>query len=119
MIIVHNHLGGIKFTKPFFTSLISNTVTSCFGVAAMNASRPIERLADVLPITSSLFNIHKGIDVTIKDKNVSIGIHISVMYGVNVSAVVSSIKNKLRYAVEEQTRLNVDKIDVFIDGLTT
>ena len=119
MIIVHNHLGGIKFTKPFFASLIANTTNSCFGVAAMNASTPIERLADVLPITSSLFNIHKGIKVRINGGRVSIAIHISVMYGVNVSAVVGSIKNKLRYAVKEQTHLTVEKIDVYIDGLTT
>ena len=119
MIIVHNHLGGIKFTRPFFASLISKTATSCFGVAAMNASRPIERLADILPITSSLFNIHKGVDIRIKNGKVNISIHISVMYGVNVSAVVNSIKNKLRYAVEEQTRLTVENIDVYIDGLTT
>ena len=32
---------------------------------------------------------------------------------------LTSIKNKLRYAVEEQTRLSVERIDVYVDGLTT
>ena len=119
MIIVHNHLGGIEFTKSFFVSLISNTVTSCFGVSAMNAATPAERAAELVPLLGKFFDINKGVSVRVKDKKVSIGIHISVMYGVNVSAVTDSIKNKLRYAVEEQTRLPVEKIDVYIDGLTT
>lgn len=119
MIVVHNHLGGIEFTKSFFESLIANTAKSCFGVSAMNASTPSERLAELVPVFGRLFDINKGVDVNIKNKSVYIAIHISVMYGVNVSAVVSSIKNKLRYAVEEQTKLHVEKIDVYIDGLTT
>ncbi|MBR5091173.1 MAG: Asp23/Gls24 family envelope stress response protein [Ruminiclostridium sp.] len=119
MIVVHNHLGGIEFTKAFFVSLIANTATSCFGVSAMNASTPAERMAELVPFLGNLFDINKGVNVRIKNGKVSICIHISVMYGVNVSAVVASIKNKLRYAVEEQTRLPVERIDVYIDGLTT
>ncbi|MBP3856589.1 MAG: Asp23/Gls24 family envelope stress response protein [Ruminiclostridium sp.] len=119
MIVVHNHLGGIEFTKAFFVSLIANTATSCFGVSAMNASTPAERLSEFVPVLGRAFGINKGVNVRITGGKVCIGIHISVMYGVNVSAVVASIKNKLRYAVEEQTRLTVERIDVYIDGLTT
>lgn len=118
MIVVHNHLGGIEFTRSFFVSLIANTAMNCFGVSAMNASTPTERFAELVPFVGKMFDINKGVEVRIKNSKVSIGIHISVMYGVNVSAVVASIKNKLRYAVEEQTRLSVEKIDVYIDGLT-
>ncbi len=119
MIVVHNHLGGIEFTRTFFVSLIANTATSCFGVSAMNASTPMERAADLIPVLGKALDINKGVNVRIRNGKVSIGIHISVMYGVNVSAVVASIKNKLRYAVEEQTRLSVERIDVYVDGLTT
>lgn len=119
MIVVHNHLGGIEFTKSFFESLIANTAKGCFGVSAMNASTPKERFVELVPFMGKFMNVNKGVDVKIKNKSVFIAIHISVMYGVNVSAVVSSIRNKLRYAVEEQTRLHVEKIDVYIDGLTT
>jgi len=118
MIIVHNHLGGIEYTRDFFVSLISATAENCFGVSAMNASTPKERLAEYIPALGRAFNIPKGVNVRVRDGKVYIGIHISVMYGVNISAAVSSIKNKLRYAVEEQTQLPVEKIDVYIDGLT-
>ena len=118
MIVVHNHLGGIEFTKDFFVSLISATAENCFGVSAMNASNPKEQFAELFPALGRALNIPKGVSVKVKGGKVYISIHISVMYGVNMSAVVRSIKNKLRYAVEEQTRLPVEKIDVYVDGLT-
>ena len=97
MIVVHNHLGGIQFTRSFFVSLIANTAMSCFGVSAMNASTPAERFAEIVPFVGKMLDINKGVNVRIRNSRVCIGIHISVMYGVNVSAVVASIKNKLRY----------------------
>ncbi|MBP5604774.1 MAG: Asp23/Gls24 family envelope stress response protein [Ruminiclostridium sp.] len=118
MIIVHNHLGGIEFTKAFFVSLIADTTMNCFGVSAMNAVTPLERASELIPFLGRMLNVNKGVEVRIKNGAVSIGLHISVMYGVNVSAVTASIKNKITYAVEEQTKLPVEKIDVYIDGLT-
>ena len=119
MIVVHNHLGSIEFSKAFFVSLIGNTVKSCFGVAALNASGAAEAVADKFPLFGKMFDIDKGIKVKLSHGKVYIVIHISVMYGVNISAAVQSIKNKISYAVEEQTNFPVEKIDVYIDGLTT
>jgi uncharacterized alkaline shock family protein YloU len=44
-------------------------------------------------------------------------LHISVSYGVNISAIVESIVNKVRYTVEEATDLKVSKVNVYIDAL--
>ncbi len=38
-------------------------------------------------------------------------------YGVNIAAIVKSIVNKVRYTVEEATGLEVEKVDVFVDGM--
>ena len=119
MIVVHNHLGGIEFTRSFFVSLITGTIKNCYGVADINASNAAEKIADKLPLFGRIFDISKGVNVKITGGKVCIAVHISVMYGVNVSAVVNSVRNKIRYAVEEQTGLPVDRIDIYIDGLTT
>ncbi len=118
MLIVHNHLGGIRYTKSFFTSLIGSTVKNCFGVSAMNASSPVQLIAEKIPLIRDTFGINKGVKVKVINGRVYMSFHISVMYGVNASAVVASIKNKLTYAIEEQTNLRAERIDVYIDGLT-
>ena len=118
MLIVHNHLGGIRYTKAFFISLISNTVKNCFGVSAMNPSGPVQLAVDRIPVINKKLGKNKGIKIKVVDGGVYMSFHISVMFGVNASAVVDSIKNKLSYAIEEQTNLRAERIDIFIDGLT-
>ena len=51
------------------------------------------------------------------NEDLIIELHISVSYGVNISAIVESIVNKVRYTVEEATDLKVSKVNVHIDAL--
>ena len=43
--------------------------------------------------------------------------HIVISYGLNISAIVQSIVNKVRYTVEESTGLEVKKVNVFVDSM--
>lgn len=47
----------------------------------------------------------------------AIDLHIIVTYGLNISAIVKSIVNKVRYTVEEATGFEVRKVNVFVDGM--
>ena len=46
-----------------------------------------------------------------------VDLHISVIYGMNISAIAKSIVNKVRYTVEEATGLAVKKVNVFVDNM--
>lgn len=59
----------------------------------------------------------KGVKVKTIGGRLSIELHIVVTYGVNIAAIVKSIVNKVRYTVEEATGLEVEKVDVFVDGM--
>ena len=39
------------------------------------------------------------------------------MYGINVSTIVKSIIHKVRFAVEDETGIAVDKVNVFVDSV--
>lgn len=43
--------------------------------------------------------------------------HISLMYGVNMNAVVRSIINKVGYTVEQSTGIGVEKVNVYVDSI--
>ncbi|MEG2036849.1 MAG: Asp23/Gls24 family envelope stress response protein [Ruthenibacterium sp.] len=43
--------------------------------------------------------------------------HIQVTYGLNIAAIVRSITNKVKYAVEDATALKVLRIDVYVDDI--
>ena len=46
-----------------------------------------------------------------------IDLHIEVTYGVNITAIVRSIINKVRYTVSDATGFEVAKVNVFVDGM--
>lgn len=123
MIDIHNHLGTINFSKQFFYTLIGGTVTSCFGVVDMNAGDAKQTFVERVPIpivkkfAEKTVLSEKGVTVRYKKEKLYIDLHISVMYGVNVSTIVKSIIHKVRYAVEEETDLTVDKVNVFVDSV--
>lgn len=117
MLIVRNHCGGIRYSKEFFDTLVSETVTSCFGVAALNAASRAEELCLRVPLLKRLYGAGKGVSVDIGHGKIRISLHISVVYGTNAAAVTDSIQHKLRFVVEEQTGLPVERVNVYIDDL--
>ena len=62
-------------------------------------------------------SIDKGVSISYNKNKLTIDLHITVMFGTNISAIVNSIINKVNYAVEEETGLQVSKINVFVDGM--
>ena len=46
-----------------------------------------------------------------------IELHIVVTYGLNISTVVRSLVEKVRYTIEDVTGMNVKKVDVFVDSM--
>ena len=59
----------------------------------------------------------KGVRVRAAGGRLVVDLHIAVTYGVNISAIVNSIINKVRYTVEEATGLEVAKVNVFVDSM--
>ena len=114
MLTIENHLGTIEISYEYLATLIGHTATSCFGVVGMNSSGPRQNFLTVLKKDN---RIDKGVSIRYNKNKLIIDLHITVMFGTNISAIVDSIVNKVRYAVEEETGIHVSKINVFIDGM--
>ena len=115
MIRVQNHLGEIVVSQEYFMSLISNTVTNCFGVVQMNVGSAKQTIMAGIPFLKK--SAKPGVSVRVGRDKLVIDLHITVQYGVNVGAVVKSIMNKVRYTVEESTGISVERVNVYVDGI--
>ena len=51
------------------------------------------------------------------DNHISIDFHIIVAYGVSISAVTDNLISDVKYRVEEFSGMQVDKINVYIEGV--
>lgn len=113
MIVIENHIGTIRISKTYLYDLIEQTVTSCFGVADLNDSSLMET------VKTKLFpgDIHRGIRLHSELNKLVIDLHIVTGIGANISAITDSIRNKVRYAVEQAIGIAPAEINVFIDGI--
>lgn len=112
MITIENHIGKITISEKYLKSLIWNTVTGCFGVADMNSMSPVD---DIFSFIRRGHTSQNGVNVKEKDNKLIINIHISVTYGTNIQAVVSSLEEKVRYAVSNSTGIEIMKINTSVD----
>lgn len=116
MIKKDNHIGTISITNSYLTSLIGHAAAGCFGVVRMN---PVGARQGVRSNIMGSATADNGVKISwVKGSNhMIIDLHIFVTYGINVSAIVDSIINKVRYVVESETGITVSKINVFVDGM--
>lgn len=108
MIKLENHLGTIEISEQFFTSLISDALSDCFGVAGLSPARPRGRRNS---------GRRESVTVDVKGDKLVINLHIQVTYGINISAIVTSIIHKISYTVEEVTGIGVAAVNVFVEGM--
>lgn len=114
MITLQNHVGRVTISPEYFTELIGNTVKKCFGVISMNVTGIRETFLAAMPGKK---NVPRGVKVRFVKDKLMIDLHISLMYGVNMNAVVRSIINKVGYTVEQSTGISVEKVNVYVDSI--
>ncbi len=114
MIGFENVLGSVEITQEYFAHIIGKAASECFGVSGMINST----YQDLRSVVSRKENNDHGVRVKVKDGKLIVDLHISVTYGVNISAIVESIIHKVSYTVERETGLQVAKVNVFVDAMT-
>ncbi|HCC00955.1 MAG TPA: Asp23/Gls24 family envelope stress response protein [Ruminococcaceae bacterium] len=113
MIILENPNGIIDVSNEYFSILIGNAVSSCYGVAGMAPGNAVQGIAAFF----GRKKIDHGVLVASNGHQLAIELHIIVMYGVNINEIVKSIIKKVRYTIEEATGLAVESVNVFVDGM--
>lgn len=116
MVTLQNHVGKICISPNYFTELIGNTVAKCFGVISMNVTGVKETLQTVMP-SGKKNTRRRGVRVRFLKEKLLVDLHISLMYGVNMNAVIRSIINKVGYTIEQSTGINVEKVNVYVDNI--
>ena len=85
----------------------------CFGIVGMAMVNMKDGIVKLL----TRDNIRKGVFVSVKNNKISIDFHIIVSYGVSISAVADNLMSSVKYRVEEFTSLEVERINVYVEGV--
>ena len=89
------------------------TAVECFGIVGMAAISMRDGLVRLLKKES----LTHGINVEIDENRITLDFHVIVAYGISISAVADNLIENVKYKVEEFTGMNVDKINIYVEGV--
>lgn len=104
--------GTIIIETDVIAKIAGYIATGCYGVVGMAYRSRTDEFANLLKRD----NLAKGIKVSVTDKKVSLDMHIIVEYGINISVVCDSIISNVKYQVGTLTGLEVETVNVFVEG---
>ena len=110
---ISNKMGEIQINPDVIALYAGTIAVECFGIVGMAAVSMKDGLVKLLK-RESLTN---GINVDIKENKISIDFHVIVSYGVSISAVSDNLIESVKYRVEEFTGMEVEKINIFVEGV--
>ena len=107
-------LGIITIDPEVIAKYAGTVAVECFGIVGMAAVSMKDGLVKLLKKES----LTHGIQVEISEDNkITINFHVIVSYGVNISTVCENLVSNVKYRVEEFTGLEVDKINIYVEGV--
>ncbi|MDO5539084.1 MAG: Asp23/Gls24 family envelope stress response protein [Eubacteriales bacterium] len=113
---MENELGTISIDTDVIATYAGSVAVECFGIVGMAAISMKDGLVKLLKRDS----LKHGINVNVSEDNkISLNFHVIVSYGVSISAVAENLISNVKYRVEEFTGMEIDKINIFVEGVRT
>ncbi len=110
---LENEYGVISIDHEVIARIAGYAAMECYGIVGMAAKNVRDGLVQLLKLES----LTKGIKMKINANKISLGLHIIVEYGTNISAIADNIISTVTYTVEEYTGLAVEEVKIFVDGI--
>ena len=110
---LNTHLGNIIIDNEVIAQYAGSVAVECFGIVGMAGFSVKNGLVRLLKNDS----LTKGIDVTLNNNKLVLDFHVIVAYGVSILAVSDNLISNVKYKVEEFTGIEIEKINIFVEGV--
>ena len=105
--------GSIKISNEVIATIAGTAAMEVEGVVGMSSN-----LAGGISELLGKKNPAKGVKVEIKDKEVTIEMHLTLAFGAKLNDVGLKVQQETKKAVETMTDLKVMKVDVHVEGIS-
>ena len=110
---MNTHMGSITIDKEVISQYAGSVAVECFGIVGMAGVNVKDGLVKLLKMDS----MTRGIVVTMVNNKLVLDFHVIVAYGVSIIAVSENLISKVKYKVEEFTGIEIEKINIFVEGV--
>ena len=111
---IDSGLGQIIIDTDVIATYAGSVAVECFGIVGMAAVSMKDGLVKLLGRNSLKHGI--GVKIT-QDNKIRLSFHVIVAYGVSICAVSDNLIASVKYKVEEFTGMEVDKINIYVEGV--
>ncbi|MBR3249375.1 MAG: Asp23/Gls24 family envelope stress response protein [Clostridia bacterium] len=106
---------GVKISNDVVAVIAGVAVSEVAGVANMQSGFA----SGISEVLSGKKNRTKGIKVEVEDNTTKIDVNIIVEYGTRIPDIAFEIQNRVKKAVESMTGLQVEEVNVHVQGVNT
>lgn len=110
---INTHMGNITINPEVIAQYAGSVAVECFGIVGMAGINMKDGIVRILKKES----ITRGIEVSINNNKLTLDFHVIVAYGVSILAVSDNLISNVKYKVEEFTNMEVNKINVIVEGV--
>ena len=111
---IEGQLGTITIESEVIARYAGSTAVECFRIVGMAAVSMKDGLVKLLRRDS----LQHGINVKItEDNKIRLDFHVIVAYGVNISTIADNLVNNVKYKVEAFTGMEIEKINIYVEGV--
>ena len=110
---MNTHMGNVSIDNEVIAQYAGSVAMECFGIVGMAGINVKDGLVKLLKMDS----MTRGINVSIKNNKLTLNFHVIVAYGVSILAVTDNLISNVKYKVEEFTGIEIEKINIFVEGV--
>ena len=110
---IKTQVGNVSIDTEVIAQYAGSVAVECFGIVGMASVNVTDGIVKLLKKEK----ITHGINVTLKNNQLTLDFHVIVAYGVSVVTLTENLRSNVKYKVEEYTGLTVEKINVYIEGV--
>ena len=111
---MNTHMGNIVVENEVVAQYAGSVAMECFGIVGMAGVNVKDGLVRLLKMDS----MTRAITVSLNsNNNLNLDFHVIVAYGVSISAVTDNLIDSVKYKVEEFTGMEIEKINIFVEGV--
>lgn len=111
---ISTQMGNISIDNEVIAQYAGSVAVECFGIVGMASVNMKDGIVKLLKKD----NLTRGISVlTGADHKLTLNFHVIVSYGVSILTVADNLVESVRYKVEEFTGLEIEKINIYVEGV--
>lgn len=110
---MNTHMGSIVIDNEVIAQYAGSVAVECFGIVGMAGVSMKDGMAKLLKKDS----LTRGINVSLNNNKLTLDFHVIVAYGVSIIAVSDNLISSVKYKVEEFTGIQIEKINIFVEGV--